>query len=213
MHGIHRPDDLLLDLGNVLVGVEPARTAAAFADLVGRDLAGLGAGFDQLLDLNAAFDGGTLDATGFRTAVCERLGAAIPDDAFDAAWCALLVLLPRTAGLVAELARDHRLFLLSNTDSIHMSAVRHRCADWLGRFSGLFLSYEEHLLKPEPAFFERALARFDLDPAACLFLDDRAENVAAARALGIAAERVTTVGLDRAQLVEWGLLPTALSRS
>jgi putative hydrolase of the HAD superfamily len=206
MRGTHRHEDLLLDLGNVLVGVDPARTVAAFSRLAGRDIGGADSSFDELLDLNARFDSGSIDAAGFRTAVRERLGTEISDEDFDSAWCALIVLLPQTAQLVAELSRGHRLFMLSNTDPIHLRAVRRRCADWLPRFSGLFLSYEERLTKPDPAFFERALARLDLDPATCLFLDDRAENVHAARAVGIEARQVTTTGLVRERLVEWGLL-------
>jgi putative hydrolase of the HAD superfamily len=101
--------------------------------------------------------------------------------------------------------------MLSNTDPIHFAEVSRRCADWLPRFSGLFLSYAERLAKPDHEFFEGALARFELDPASCAFFDDREENVDAARSVGIESRRITTDGLDRRNLVEWGLLPDPVS--
>lgn len=200
-----RPDDLLLDLGNVLVGVEPERTVAAFERLAGREIIEPGIGFAPLLDLNAGFDSGAIDAAGFRDAIRARLGIDDADDDMDRAWCAMLVELPHTARLVADLVRRHRLYMLSNTDPIHFEEVRRSCAGWLSHFSGLFLSFEQRLTKPDPAFFEAALAQLGLDPGRCLFLDDRAENVDAARAIGIQSHRVAR-GLDRAELVAWGLL-------
>ena len=58
------------------------------------------------------------------------------------------------------------------------------CFDVLRRFDAVLVSGEEGLIKPDPAIFRRAAARFDLQPPATLFIDDSARNIAAARALG-----------------------------
>jgi len=207
MQRANPPTNLLLDLGNVLVGVDPASTLRAFSRLVGRDLGDEEQSFAPLLEANQQFDAGAIGAAEFRAAVRDSLQATIDDAAIDDAWCAMIVLLPQTAGLIEELAREHRLFMLSNTDPIHFAEVRRRCGDWLSRFTGLFLSYEARVVKPNPEFFETALARFGLDAGSCLFLDDREENVEAALGVGIAAHRVEASGLERARLVEWGILP------
>jgi HAD superfamily hydrolase (TIGR01509 family) len=200
---------LLLDLGNVLVGVDPARALASLSRLAGLELADTATAFGLVADINDAFDRGEIDADGFRAQVCARLGVEAAAAELDTAWSAMLVELPQTKGLVAELAEHHALYMLSNTDPIHFAAVRARCAGWLDRFTGLHLSYETGLAKPDPAFFEAAIERFDLDRASCLFLDDRQQNVAAAEETGIPSKQVTGTGLDRDQLVAWGLLPVA----
>jgi putative hydrolase of the HAD superfamily len=50
-------------------------------------------------------------------------------------------------------------------------------------------SYELGARKPELAFFAEAALRIGADPAAILFIDDSAPNVAAARDAGFAAEQ------------------------
>lgn len=44
-------------------------------------------------------------------------------------------------------------------------------------------------MKPEPAYFERVAARVGHPPANLLFIDDKPENIAAARAAGWRAEQ------------------------
>ena len=60
-------------------------------------------------------------------------------------------------------------------------------------------------MKPDPAIYRLCLERNGLDPAACIFVDDSAANVAGAAALGIDAIRFTdprrsppTLGAPRA---------------
>ncbi|WP_235927717.1 HAD family hydrolase [Sandarakinorhabdus rubra] len=49
---------------------------------------------------------------------------------------------------------------------------------------GVIVSGEERLAKPDPAIYALALRRFDLKPGEALFVDDRADNVAASEANG-----------------------------
>jgi HAD superfamily hydrolase (TIGR01509 family) len=49
------------------------------------------------------------------------------------------------------------------------------------------VSYEVKLLKPEPAIYFLALQRAGAKAEECVFIDDMAVNVEAARALGIAS--------------------------
>jgi 2-haloacid dehalogenase len=76
----------------------------------------------------------------------------------------------------------------------------------LGRLDGMVVSGEEGVAKPEPEAFRRLLARFGLAAPACLFVDDAARNVEAARALGFAVERFTTPEALRARFVSEGVL-------
>ena len=47
-------------------------------------------------------------------------------------------------------------------------------------------------IKPNRRIYEILLERYDLDPTECLFFDDRADNVEAARNLGFEAIQVTS---------------------
>ena len=72
---------------------------------------------------------------------------------------------------------------LTNFSRETFAATRARF-EVLRRFDAVLVSGEEGLIKPDPAIFRRAAARFDLQPPATLFIDDSARNIAAARALG-----------------------------
>jgi 2-haloacid dehalogenase len=54
----------------------------------------------------------------------------------------------------------------------------------LGSMRDIVVSGTERLVKPDPAIFHLAAARFGHDPARMLFIDDNADNIATARALG-----------------------------
>ena len=104
----------------------------------------------------------------------------------------------QTAALVSALRRTgYGVHLGTNQD-------RHRAAhmrDVLG-YDSLFdvscYSWELGARKPDPAFFAEAARRIGAHPAAILFIDDSARNVAAARDVGLAAEQWTLAdGHDR----------------
>ncbi len=73
-------------------------------------------------------------------------------------------------------------------------------------FEGYFVSAFEGVMKPDPRFFQLALERFDLTPDETLFTDDKAENVAAAVAVGVPATVFRDAASLRAELVARGAL-------
>ena len=50
---------------------------------------------------------------------------------------------------------------------------------------GQVISSEEHVIKPEPEIYKILFERFGLKPEECVFTDDRAENIAGGRAMGM----------------------------
>ena len=62
------------------------------------------------------------------------------------------------------------------------------------------------MLKPDPAIYALALARFGVRAADALFVDDRADNVAGAEAAGMRAHRFTDAAALRTVLEAHGLL-------
>lgn len=56
---------------------------------------------------------------------------------------------------------------------------------FLGAFTGLVLSADVGINKPDPRIYRILCERHDLDPGACVFIDDSVKNVEAARAEGM----------------------------
>lgn len=73
------------------------------------------------------------------------------------------------------------------------------------RFDGVWASCHLGVRKPDPAFYERLLDRTGHVPEQCLFVDDRAVNVDAARAAGMRAHLFTSAEDLRARLTADGM--------
>jgi len=59
--------------------------------------------------------------------------------------------------------------------------------DFIPHMDGGIFSYQEKLIKPDPAIYQLLLERYQLKAEHCLFLDDKIENCVAARNEGIAS--------------------------
>jgi 2-haloacid dehalogenase len=99
---------------------------------------------------------------------------------------------PGTSELVAELSEAGRkLYAISNF-SDEMFPVALESYPVLRCFRDIVISSSVRLCKPDPRIFTFALGRFGVTAGDCLFIDDLAQNVAGARAAGIAAVQFTS---------------------
>lgn len=81
----------------------------------------------------------------------------------------------------------------------------YRRFDWMTLFDTVVISGRLGLVKPDPAIYRHLLTLIGLPADRCLFIDDRADNVAAARALGFDAVRFEGAPALRESLVVRGL--------
>ncbi len=102
-------------------------------------------------------------------------------------------------------ARDTPLYVLSNWSAETFAVARHQFP-FLTWFDGLLISGEEQLKKPDPAIFQRLLDKFQLQAERCVFIDDRADNTAAAAASGMTGLRFQDASRLRQDLMQLGLL-------
>jgi FMN hydrolase / 5-amino-6-(5-phospho-D-ribitylamino)uracil phosphatase len=114
--------------------------------------------------------------------------------------------LPGMEALLAELAdHGHELHALSNYpcwyERIEARLGLSRYLAWS------FVSCRTGVRKPDARAFSGAAEALGVAPAACLLVDDREENCAAARALGMPAVRFTGAAELRDALARRGLLP------
>jgi 2-haloacid dehalogenase len=85
--------------------------------------------------------------------------------------------------LAHRLSEHHRVFLLSNIGDLHWAHLaREYRLHAIGH--GALPSYVAGVMKPQPRIYAEAERRFALEPAATVFIDDRTDNIAAARSRG-----------------------------
>jgi FMN phosphatase YigB (HAD superfamily) len=120
----------------------------------------------------------------------RELGYSRDWDAFVADWCSHLSVDWAMLDLVQRLAASRRVLLFSNTNREHWEHLLALTDGALARFEA-YLSHEIGQVKPALAAFRTVAARAGIMPARSLFIDDRAENVEAARQAGFDAERFT----------------------
>ncbi|GMA31293.1 HAD-IA family hydrolase [Litorihabitans aurantiacus] len=75
----------------------------------------------------------------------------------------------------------------------------------VSELEAVVVSGEIGLVKPDPAIYRHLVAQHDVDPARAVFVDDREENVVAARALGFHGRVFLTAERLRAELVGLGV--------
>jgi len=134
-----------------------------------------------------AYDRGKVTTQEFAETACKLIGFKNGCEELIEAWSDIFT--PNQP----MIERAHRwkkqglpLYVISNTCEAHVNFFTAKY-DFFQIFNGMILSYREGLLKPEPQIYKLALSRFGLTPETTLFIDDRLENILAARELKIQA--------------------------
>ncbi|WP_342084018.1 HAD family hydrolase [Dyadobacter sp. OTU695] len=184
--------NIIFDLGDVILNIDVPIASKSFADLSGREQSEIVSIFKEN-ELFRQFETGLMDEPTFRNYVREILNFPdLSDEAIDTAWNSLLLdLPPERVELLKKLATRYRLFLLSNTSSIHITQVNKILEASTGvekledLFEIVFLSYEMGLMKPDTRIYQDVLDKAGLKAEETLFLDDNADNIGGAAQLGI----------------------------
>lgn len=176
--------NLIFDFGGVLLDLDERATYEAFMRL------GLRAVPDDLGEANHAFQRGKITERQFLDTLKKHMPPGVTDSQIKDAWCAMLRDVPKERlDLLKELSKKYRLFLLSNTDDIHINCLAQRNEVALTRFESLFekvyYSQRTGYRKPEPKIFDLVLRENGLAPSQTLFVDDIRENAEAAGKIGI----------------------------
>jgi len=146
----------------------------------------------ELWALNNAFEVGQITTTEFLKGLQNSIGDVSIDE-LARIWNSMLLDFPDYRLEFLEnlaLKKTHRLFLLSNTNALHIPHVEKimgtdRFMRFKNCFEGFYLSHEINLRKPNSDIFRYVLEKNKLLPTDTLFIDDTRENTDAAKALGI----------------------------
>lgn len=124
----------------------------------------------------------------------EEISAVLTGD-----WVKIHYLKKDTAAYLEELkTRGYNIYILSNLSVESHEFIRQY--DFFRFTDGGVYSYQERACKPEEKIYRALLNRYALIPAETVFLDDNAQNVAAANALGIRAVLFTDIESARTQV-------------
>jgi putative hydrolase of the HAD superfamily len=178
---------IIFDLGGVILYLDQGKTLRAFARK----------GLD-LEDVNEAspifndFETGKITAPDFRQGIKSLFKGNITDTEIDEAWNAMLLdTYEERFRIIEGLRKQFRIYLLSNTNSIHIDFVRdylnkHFSLErWDNLFDKQYLSYEIGLRKPNKNIYEYVLNDIQKQPQECLFIDDSFANIKGAESAGI----------------------------
>jgi 2-haloacid dehalogenase len=114
---------------------------------------------------------------------------------------------PGMAALLAGLAaRGVPMFGITNFSKEFWDDFRPD-ARLIDHLLDVVVSGAERLVKPDPAIYQLALTRFGLQPGDALFVDDRADNIAAGEANGFAGHVFDGADGLAGRLAALGLLP------
>ena len=114
--------------------------------------------------------------------------------------------MPGMLELVAELAaRGVPLYAITNFSAEFWPRFR-ATAPVFDQFRDIVVSGVERMVKPHPAIFRLATARFGLAPGEALFVDDRPDNIRGGEAAGMTGHLFDGAAGLRQRLTQFGLL-------
>jgi putative hydrolase of the HAD superfamily len=113
---------------------------------------------------------------------------------------------PVVCDLIPALRGRHRLVLASNTNALHAGMFLRSLKPTFDHFHHLVLSHEARARKPHREFYEHCQQYADAEPGACLFVDDRPDNIATAQAHGWQTIHYTDHDARHTGLMQHGVL-------
>lgn len=175
---------IIFDFGDIFINLNKQKAIDEFKKL------GLYGPNKELLELNTKFEKGKITELEFIEGFQKYIPAAGIED-IRLAWNSVIGEFPLyRLEFLQLLCTKYRLFLLTNTDAMHISKFEHSVGmsfsgDFYRCFEKVYYSFEMGMRKPEPEIFNYIINKHDLSPQRTLFIDDKKENTLAAQRAGL----------------------------
>ncbi len=199
--------NIIFDLGGVLLNIDYNRTSDAFKKLGVH-------GFDDLYSqananhLFEALETGEIKEAVFYETISKYCHPETTQLQMEEAWNNILMdFREGCLDFLKRLSKQYNLYLLSNTNSIHLTAFNKILAYQTGQTSldAFFIkSYYSHLInmrKPYPSTYQWVLRDAGLNAEETLFIDDSINNIKGANEAGLRthlllpSEKIQDLGL------------------
>jgi len=184
-------ENIIFDLGGVIINLDNKLTEKAFVDMGAKDFHqyfghGFAASFFRDYEI------GKINDRQFIHDLKTMIHIEVPDQIIVNAWNALLLdFPPERIELLKNLQKKYRLFLFSNTNALHLEALRKiytktfSSGDIDDHFEKTYYSHLLKMRKPDKESFEFIIKENKLSPAKTLFVDDAMTNIEGANAVGL----------------------------
>ena len=183
--------NLLFDLGGVLLNIDYNKTADAFKKLGVQQ-------FDELYSQSGAnhlfeeLETGKISDDDFYTAIQQYCYPSTTKEQLETAWNAILLNFRITSiEYLSGLKEKYNIYLLSNTNSIHLKAFDKIFEEEIGNaslddyFIKAYYSHKIHLRKPYPLTYQFVLDDAGIYAKETLFIDDSIVNIEGAKEAGL----------------------------
>ena len=178
-------------MGGVLYNIDYNLTANAFKELGFTNFEAMYSQFtaDEVFE---KLETGQITPNEFYTIIQQKSDVEISTTQIKNAWNAMLLGFRTTAiNHLVEIKNSYRIFLLSNTNAIHLEKVYEdyytlkQSIEYDDLFEKAWYSHKIGLRKPNEDIYEFILNEAGLKPEETLFIDDSFNNIETAKALGI----------------------------
>lgn len=178
--------NLVFDFGGVLLPIDEGKTRKAFKNLGAKE---------SLAEQNETFqkfEKGEINTKQFEKALQSHFFRKVFLNDIGDAWNELIIqeIPEENIHLLKRLKSDYRIFLLSNTNALHIQAVKDKSGPFTythfkAQFEKAYYSFEIGKRKPDANIFEFVLEENNLKAEETFYIDDSEQHIASAENLGI----------------------------
>lgn len=178
--------NVIFDFGAILIPIDMPRTWKSFEQLGAKD---------DLREQKEVFHqyetGKTATADFVKELQPHFFRKKIFPGDIQAAWNSMLdPLQDEIIPFLKKIKKNHRIFLLSNTNELHVNHIKTVAGPFLykrfiSQFEEVYYSHEVGMRKPDAEIFEKVLKDNELTAEETFFVDDTKKNTVAAAELGI----------------------------
>jgi len=196
---------IVFDLGGVIVNVN-------FKSPLGKLFDNSGAESNRFKDkpnfskLLQRYDMGIISAGDFHEKIIDHLDIELSFDEFiRASNDAIEAGDDGIDDIVKSLSKKYKLAILSNTNPVHYEYIKEKYSI-IELFDHILLSYEMGTVKPDAAAYEKLIKTTSVLPSQHLFIDDRIENICAAKEIGMDGIHYISIENLRMELKNRGII-------
>lgn len=184
-------ENIIFDLGGVILNIDYQLTEKAFKSLGLQDFSKMYTQAAQT-GLFDNYEKGNCSTPYFINALLDFLPPNTSANKVVAAWNAMILDFPvQNLELLQKLKSKYRIFLLSNTNDIHLQAVNRALKkvsnenNLSGFFEKTYYSFEMGMRKPDAEIFKKVCHENNLDYQKTLFIDDTERHILGAKEVGL----------------------------
>jgi putative hydrolase of the HAD superfamily len=177
--------NLIFDFGGVLIPLDESLTWKGFKELGAKE------SMAEQLSTFQAYEKGEISTQDFLQKLKPHFNRKVYAPDMADAWNAMLMPIPNeNIELLRSLKKKYRLFMLSNTNELHINAIKKEAGLFkynqiYKQFEKVYYSYEMGMRKPDAEIFKAVLKNHKLKATETLYIEDGLKNIEAAEALSI----------------------------